>query len=938
MHTGKIFERKRGVKNVSTKTRVVTALALVLTMLLAAFSTVREVSAGGPVTANMLDRIYANAGLTEAALATGAIDLNDEPLSSTSILAWAGNPAITMDGYAAIDKFQVDLNNQWWPTGPNDPAHTSPGPKNTFFNPSGVRDVAALHFRRAVAHLANKAKYATAFMGGYAYVMETEIPVPALEGYTDYSTLINATAVADAGLGGYMYPYDRATAISEFELGGFQDYDADTFREWRDPGADGTYGTGDDGPIEELPNMKFYELSRGPWMSIAPDLYNELLSAGIPTALTVNSNGLWYIKANEAFFYTVMATLNYNFLVGGSWALGADPDFIYNLYYSGMGQYSYALNYPGFKNAEFDSFAERVKYPQSLGDLKFAVVQAQWVKAKYVPVIELFSSKGVKAYRTGWDDVINMAGYGIDNRYSFLLMNWIDGPGTSRSGPMSTIVYGLSFGPSDLHIITSGASWAELPVPQMAWYKLFGAKVLSQIYDSLIGRNPYNLPAEVGWLASSWSVTSNYPGWQGMSVAEFTVRTGAMFHDGSLVKPADVAFSILMPRDAGPGVAWNYPAVMDINRVEIQGQIVRVFFNTRSALALHWAGFLPIINKDLWDDAIGVGTAAGYTGFIPDDTDGVYTGGTFANPIAVRDYRPWENTAAGNPAVNDLAEDGSGPWVFTSYTIGNSVVLSSFASFYTTVNCKGQALPFKQFLNLAFHEIGDVNYPGSYGSSQVPPWYEPPSASWTFNPSSTDSEWTNPTNAYRSDNDYATTNSNEAMGQYSGYDTEGLTGCTIVSVELGVEAFSSVSSASISVSVSWDGGTSWAQEQSVNLPTTDPNTRTWKDFTGATAWNPSKLSNTNFRARVKAMFGGTLGTISLDCIPIRVVFLGAPAGNAKIDLFDLTTIVTSMPSTSLMPWGPGNWQFNPDADINNDGVVNIIDLATAGSNFGKTMG
>ena len=766
------------VKNVSTKTRIVLASALVLTMLLATFSTV-QVSASGPVTANKLDGIYATAGMTEAALETGAIDLNDEPVSSTNILAWSGNPAITMDQYSALDKFQVDMNNQWWPTGPNDPTHASPGPRNTFFNPSGVRDVAALHFRRAVAHLVNKEMF--------TYKIETEVPRPALEGYTDYSTLVNATADADPwspGMGGYIYAYDTAKVAQEFELGGFWDYDADTFREWRDPGPDGIYGTGDDGPIEELPNMKFYALNRGPWLQIAPSLYNEMLSAGIPAASSVDAIGLSYIMAEQGACYNAVAvTSNYNFFAGGSWALGADPDFIYNLYHSSMGQYSYALNYAGFKNAEFDSFALRVKYPPSLGDLRFAAVQAQWVKAKYVPVIELFSSVGVKAYRTGWDDVINMAGCGTDNRYSFLLMNWVDGPGASRSGPANTIVYGLSSGLSDLHVISSGASWSELPVPQKAWYKLFGAKVLSQIYDSLIGRNPYNLPSEVGWLASSWSLTSNYPGWEGLSVAQFTVRTDALFSDLTPVKPADVAYSLLMPRDAGPVVASNYIAVRDINSVEIQGQIVRVFFNTQSALALHWVGFLPIINKDLWDDAIGVGTPAGYTGFIPDDTDGVYIGGTFVTPNAVQGYRPWESTFAGNPAVNDLEEDGSGPWGFVSYTIGSNVALSGFTSYYTTIYYGGQALTFSDFVDLAFSQMGNVNYPGSYGESQG--WY---------------------------------------------------------------------------------------------------------------------------------------------------------LADEKINFSDLMLIVRSMPSTSSSPWGLGNAQYNPDADVNDDGAVNIIDLVTAGVNFGKTMG
>jgi ABC-type transport system substrate-binding protein len=449
-----------------------------------------------------------------------------------------------------------------------------------------------------------------------------------------------------------------------------------------------------------------------------------------------------------------------------------------------MGQYAYALNYPGFKNHEFDSVAEKVKYTQNLGDIRFAAIQAQWVKARYVPVVELFASKGVKAYRTGWDDVINMDGYGTDNRYSFLLMNWIDGPGTSRTGPANTIVYGLSsMAPLDLNIVTSGNGWVELSVPQTAWWQLFSAKALSCIYDSLIGRSPYNMPSEVGWLATSWRTIGNYPAWSQGTVAEFTVRTDATFHDGSPVKPSDVAYSILLVRAAGFGNAWNYPSEMDVDHVEIAGNVVRVFFGVKSALTLHWAGFLPIINKDLWNQAIGVGTAAGYSGFIPDDIDGTYVPGTFASAAAMRNYHPWETTAYGDPAKIDLAEDGSGPWSFVSYMVGQSVALSAFTAYPSVVIYKDQALPIRQFVILAFHEIGNVNYEDGYGDTHD--WY---------------------------------------------------------------------------------------------------------------------------------------------------------THDEMIDYDDLARICTSAPSSSSWTWGPGQQQYNPDADLNKDGNVNVIDLATAGVNYGKIMG
>jgi len=675
-----------------------------------ALGIIPRVMAAGPLTGNMLIRIFYDPTQEENSLAKGDIDINDWPLTSTFITSHATDPTITMNEYAELGMMEYDINNQLWPTGPVVTPRS--GAKNEWFNPNGVRDIAAWHFRRALAHLTNKDKYTTTFMGGYGYVMQTIVPVPALEGFTDYSTLNNATAVADAGPGGYLYPYDRAAANAEFDLGGFRDYDGDTYREWRDPGADGIYGTGDDGPIEELPNMKFWiRLDDPNRRQAGEDLYTELTDyAGIPEAATAGAPGLdKRVSERSTCFTNVMVLFDYNIYTGG-WSVGADPDWIFDFMHSSMGQYSWCNNYAGFKNAEFDEYAEKVKYPASLEVVPYLAIQAQWVANRYIPIIHLWAAKGVKAYRTGWNGPVNQAGLGTDNSWSFQLMNWVDGSGTSRNGPENTIVYGFKSDISALSVVTSEWLWD--------W------NVLNLIYDTMIGRNPYNLPDEVGTLATSWSSTTSDPSWLGKTVVEFTMRTDALFHDGSPVKPADYAYSILCVKAAGAGNAWNYPTVMDVNKIEIQGQTIKVYFNVASAFAVHWAGFMPVLNKDLWDDAIGVGTAAGYNGFIPDDTNGVYYPGPYADPTQIRAYHPWERTDAGDPAKNDLSEDGSWIYKFVSYTIGNNVALSAFSQMYTTIEWPGASpITFASFIPKAFHGIGNVNYPGGYGDDQN--WYDP---------------------------------------------------------------------------------------------------------------------------------------------------------------------------------------------------------------------
>jgi len=697
--------REIRLERIRMNEKIIASLTLITTLLLATFLAIPETSAGGPATTNMLIKIFFDPSSVEYALGSGDIDINDCPLSSTFINTHATDPSITLDQYAGMDMFQFDMNNQLWPTGPITSPRT--GAKNNFFNPDGVRDIAAWHFRRALAHLANKDKYVTVYLGGYGYVLECDIPYPLCP--ITQLDLENATAVADAGPGGYRYPYDRAAAIAEFDLGGFRDYDGDTYREWRDPGADGIYGTGDDGPIEELPNMKFWIRldHRQRWLA-GEDLFDEMtLYCGIPVAAAAGAPGLdKRVAARSTCFSNVMVAYDYN-IYTGDWSPELDFDFLFDLYHSSMGQYAFANNYPGFKNAEFDEYVERVKYaPTMLGGF-LAAIEAQWVKAKYIPIIPLWSSMAVKGYRTGWSDVINEECYGVDNSWSFLGMNWIDGTGTTRNGPADTIVWGFSSDLSSLNVITATVLWD--------W------KVLDLIYDSLLDRNPYNPGEEIGRLATAWSSTNSYPGWEGKTVCTYTVRTDALFHDGSPVKPADVAYSILCVKAAGAGNAWNYPTVMDVNKVEIQGQVVRVFFNVQSAFALHWSGFLPIINKDLWDDAIGVGTPSGYTGFIPDDTNGVYYPGSYADPTQIRAYHPWESTAAGDPAKKDLSEDGGWIYSFVSYAVGNNVTLNAFANMYTTMSRGGTMMTFSDFLNMAFHGVGNVNYPGGYGVNAG--WY-----------------------------------------------------------------------------------------------------------------------------------------------------------------------------------------------------------------------
>ena len=97
--------------------------------------------------------------------------------------------------------------------------------------------------------------------------------------------------------------------------------------------------------------------------------------------------------------------------------------------------------------------------------------------------VPLWCAAGVKAYRTGWEGVVNYYGYGVDNGYSFQMM---------RQAGKDTITWGFKSHPEAIHVISSEWLWD--------W------NVIGLIYDSLLARNPYNLAEDWGIMAESWYV------------------------------------------------------------------------------------------------------------------------------------------------------------------------------------------------------------------------------------------------------------------------------------------------------------------------------------------------------------------------------------------------------------------------------------------------
>lgn len=100
-------------------------------------------------------------------------------------------------------------------------------------------------------------------------------------------------------------------------------------------------------------------------------------------------------------------------------------------------------------------------------------------------------------------------------------------------------------------------------------------------------------------------------------------------------------------------------------------------------------------------------------------------------------------------------------------------------------------------------------------------------------------------------------------------------------VEVGVEWYRLDARSILNVTVSWDGGSTWAPNQRATNKSVDDDTVNFLNFTSATMWNPMKLNDANLRVRVGTNYSGA----RLDFLTVRV--------NYNLPAVDLTLVSSS---------------------------------------------
>ncbi len=117
------------------------------------------------------------------------------------------------------------------------------------------------------------------------------------------------------------------------------------------------------------------------------------------------------------------------------------------------------------------------------------------------------------------------------------------------------------------------------------WYDML-------VYDTLISYD--NDLKAIPWLAEEFSVTAN-----GLSVT-FTLRTGAVWHDGTPLTPDDVEFTFNYYKNAPTdAIAWSF--MQPVSSVVVSGQDITVTLDQPFAFALQTLGELYILPEHIRD-------------------------------------------------------------------------------------------------------------------------------------------------------------------------------------------------------------------------------------------------------------------------------------------------------------------------------------------------
>jgi hypothetical protein len=500
--------------------------------------------------------------------------------------------------------------------------------------------------------------------------------------------------------GGYIYNAVRDNWITPYDLDG-----------------DGTPGTNHpDRPLiildpdDEIPHIRLFTLT----YEVSPSQFqhayrfcDDCNAIGIPLVHDPREYHVYLRSVYEnADFDLYMVDL----------ALGRFPDHLYPLCHSSQDcqPNPWKFNAPGIHDPELDAKLETLKFSLDHEEKVEACHEIQrelydencpLSAFAYIP---MYSRTYFNAFKTGLKGIVNSSGYGSDNMWTFLNIQWEPGHPYERiEDGKSTINWILGDEPERLNPLS--AYCAE------TW------EIMARTMDCLIEVNPYTHENKPG-LAESWEIVET-PGGPGAMEITFHLRRDAFWQDGRPYTAEDAKFNWLFLRNNQiPRYQTLWEHIIDVEVVN--NYEVTVYLDVTSQFLLYdLASTAAMLPPPVWEPLDGAPLedimlydAANEHGTLPG-------------------MGPWFNPTPGlgnDPGHPENHLYGTGPFIFDWYNPTEMDAEMHAWRCYWKMTDEVHA----ELVEM-FHRIGDVNYDGivdeadldriaaSYGKRCGQPGYDP---------------------------------------------------------------------------------------------------------------------------------------------------------------------------------------------------------------------
>jgi len=435
-----------------------------------------------------------------------------------------------------------------------------------------------------------------------------------------------------------------------------------------------------------LPNMVIWTPLAGDAPTSAQhgaEFVTDLASIGLASTAANGNHGLINLGYDfNAYLGLARQGLFDAFMV--FWTFGRIPSQLFDALHTSQDSrlYNGRDNSPGVNNSTIDALTATVKYSLDTDEIEVAAKQVQvMLYDPDLPDADNFALSYMLLYSRSYFDVydqyaegvVRSPGYGSDNSWTWLSVNWKAGHEYTEGGKtVFRYINGLPPGSLNPMYAITAYEW----------------NIIGQTLDGLTAVNPYS-HADIDWIATDWSIVETATG---MNVT-FTIRNDVKWQDGKTVTASDIEWCLEFIRNYQvPRYASMWEKLVDVEVID----------------ATHFKVIMSEPGLSLFYDISGLALYAPehiWNRFGPFNVP--------ANRLAVLSYDPSQAynvapgyTAGPTPPTTNLF--GTGPFEFQFYDTTNNYDDMWKNEEYFMTQADVQAL-----MTQMFWEIGDQTKTGT---------------------------------------------------------------------------------------------------------------------------------------------------------------------------------------------------------------------------------